>query len=264
MGTKDEMLQEGLYRILKNTIYRYRNFEKGLEMIDSQELFLSKPENFNDPFDCYEGLVNFKMTKGFMREYITKYVAKMGITTREQRRRIESQLLKNPSSLKLEDFFKSQKQQFGVCCFSWSYKNIVLWGNYADSHKGICLGFRNLKPVETGLYGIYPVNYVSEINQYEFSSFEDDKYWEHWLCTKSEDWKYEDEVRLISKTYNGKLKFPKEALAEIFLGLSTSEEQEKKTISSLIKNGYASNTKLFKMTIDKKTFSLQPREIKWK
>lgn len=264
MRTKDEMLQDGLYRLLKNNIYRYRNFERGLEMINNQELFLSKPDDFNDPLDCYEGLVNFKMTKEFTREHITKYVAKMGITTREQRRRIESQLLKDPKSLKLEDFFKSQKQQFGVCCFSWSLKNIVLWGNYADNHKGLCLGFRNLKPVETGLYGIYPVNYVSEINQYEFSSLEDNKYWEHWLCTKYKDWKYEDEVRLISKTYNGKLKFPKEALTEIYLGLSTSEELEKETISSLIKNNYSSNTKLFKMTIDKKMFSLQPIELKWK
>lgn len=264
MRTKDEMLQEGLYRLLKNNIYRYRNFERGLEMINNQEIFLSKPEDFNDPFDCYEGLVNFKMTKEFMREHITKYVAKMGITTREQRRRIESQLLKDPKSLKLEDFFKSQKQQFGVCCFSWSSKNIVLWGNYANNHKGICLGFRNLKPVETGLYGIYPVNYVSEINQYEFSSFEDDKYWEHWLCTKSADWIYEDEVRLISKTYNGKLGFPKDALTEIYIGLSSSKQQEEEIVNSLIKNDYSINTKLYKMTIDKKMFSLQPIELKWK
>ena len=264
MRTKEEMLKEGLYRLLGNNIYRYRNFQRGLEMITNQEIFLSNPEGFNDPFDCYEGLVKFRMTKDFMREYITKYVAKMGITTREQRRRIESQLLRDPKSLKLEDFFKSQKQQFGICCFSWSFKNIVLWANYADNHKGICLGFKNLAPVAKGSYGIYPVDYVSEIEQYEFSSFEDEKYWEHWLCTKSIDWEYEDEVRLISKTYNGKLEFPKEALTEIFLGLSLSKAKEEEVVKSLIKNNYSENTKLYRMTINKKTFSLQPVRIKWR
>lgn len=263
MRTKDEMLQEGLYRLLTNSIYRYRNFQRGMEMITNQEIFLSTPDGFNDPFDCYEGLVNFKMTKTFMREYITKYVATMGITTREQRRRIEAQLLKNPESLQLEKFFKSQKEKFGVCCFTWSYKNIVLWANYADNHHGICLGFKNLHPVEKGVYGIYPVNYVSKIEQYKFSSFEDEKYWEHWLCTKSADWQYEDEVRLISKSYNGKLGFPKEALTEIFLGLSVSKDKEQDIINSLIENDYSENTKLYKMIIDKASLSLCPIELKW-
>lgn len=264
MRTEDEMLQEGLYRLLTNSIYRYRNFERGLEMIVNQEIFLSKPDGFNDPFDCYQGLIKFKMTKEFMREYITKYASKMGMGTRKQLRRIELQALKNPKSLKLDEFFRLQKQQFGICCFSWSCKNIVLWANYADNHQGICLGFKNLSPVEKGLYGIYPVNYDPEITQYEFSSFEDEQYWQHWLCTKSIEWDYEDEVRLISKIYNGKIKFPKEALTEIFLGLSVSEEKKVEIIDSLIENDYSENTKLYKMAIDKASFSLCPIEIKWR
>jgi hypothetical protein len=263
MDTAD-LLRQGLYKLSKNNIYRYRDFQRGIEMLDKQELYLSSPEGFNDPFDCYEGLIKFKMTKEFMRNYITKNAALTRKSSREQRRRIEKQYLENPQSLNIEGFFKSQRKQFGVCCFSWDYKSIVMWAHYADNHGGICLGFKNLYPVQEGLYGIYPVDYVSEIEQYQFTSYEDTKYWQHWLCTKSIVWNYEQEVRIISKSYNGKLKFPKEAISEIFLGLSTLEEDEQKIIDLLVTHNYPKDIKLYKMAIDKKTFSLLPIERQWK
>ena len=29
----------------------------------------------------------------------------------------------------------------GLLCFSKTWRNPVLWGHYADSHRGLCLGF---------------------------------------------------------------------------------------------------------------------------
>ena len=259
----NEILDKGLYRLLNSNIYRYRNFQQGLEMIEKLELYLSNPIGFNDPFDCYEGLVDFKVTKEFEREYLTKTIGKMGVIQREQRRKVEKQTLKNPQLLRIEEFFESQKKQFGICCFSWDNKSIVMWAHYADNHKGICIGIKNLNPVQEGLYGIYSVNYVSEIKKYQFTSFDDEKYWEHWLLTKSSAWEYEKEVRLISKSYNGKLKFPKEAITEIYLGLLVSKENENKVIESLVMHNFTKDIKLYRMTIDKKTFSLLPKELNW-
>lgn len=256
-------MEHGLYRLMSNNIYRYRNFNRGFEMIKNQEIFLSSPDGFNDPFDCCEGLIEFKITKEFIREYITKHPAIIGMSSREQRRRIEKQALENPNSLNLDEFYKTQKQKFGICCFSWDCKNIVMWAHYADNHQGICIGFKNLSPVVIGLYGIYPVEYVSEITKYQFDSFEDTQYWQHWLCTKSKMWDYEQEVRLISKSFNGVLKFPQKTISEVILGLSVSNKDEQKIIDLLLTHNYSKETKLYRMTIDKKKFSLMPKELKW-
>lgn len=263
MRTKDEMLQDGLYRLLENNIYRYRKFERGLEMIDKQELFLAKPSSLNDPFDCYEGLIKFKMTKEFVEKEMRPIMKSKGIT-RAVRKRMELDILQNRNSTIYDEYFKSYKDNFGVCCFSWKCDNIVLWANYTDNHTGICLGFKGLSPVQAGLYGIYPVYYTPDIKKYTFTSFEDERYWQHWLTTKAKDWEYENEVRLISKSHNGILKFSKENLTEIFLGLYITEENKKKVIDSLIRNNYSHDTKVYRMAIDKKSFSLRWIEIKWR
>lgn len=70
--TDNELLEQGLYRILNNSIFRYQNFARGFDIIDNQELFLSKPSQLNDPFDCYEGLINFKMNKEIEYKYSDK------------------------------------------------------------------------------------------------------------------------------------------------------------------------------------------------
>lgn len=259
---KNEMLEQGLYRLLGNSIFRYRNFQRGFEMIDNQELFLSKPSALNDPFDCYEGLIKFKVTKEFIKNEIRPMMKLKGFT-RAMSKKMESEISLHHSLTIYDEFFKSYKDNFGVCCFSWKYDNIVLWANYSGNHTGICLGFNGLSPVKTGLYGIFPVYYTSEIKKYTFTSFEDEGYWQHWLMTKAKDWEYEDEVRLISKSHNGILKFPKENLTEIFLGLSITDENKEKVIESLIRNNYSDKTKLYRMAIDKKSFSLCPVEIKW-
>ena len=49
------------------------------------------------------------------------------------------------SNSKIRELFYESKQvsskEFGILCFSASYHNPALWAHYADSHKGLCLGF---------------------------------------------------------------------------------------------------------------------------
>jgi len=36
---------------------------------------------------------------------------------------------------------KTLSESRGLLCFSKNWHNPVLWGHYADKHRGICLGF---------------------------------------------------------------------------------------------------------------------------
>lgn len=82
----------------------------------------------------------------------------------------------------------------GLLCFSKSWRNPVLWSHYADSHKGICLGFD------------IPDEKLGEVNYSPSRLVVDDEVWSNpnlvppyeakkLLFTKYEHWQYEDEIR---------------------------------------------------------------------
>ena len=92
---------------------------------------------------------------------------------------------------KYRQWRKCIADKWGVLCFSRDWRNPLLWSHYADSHKGICLGF----DVPTHL--LRAVKY----QQYRLPS-------KHWtgnneitplMWTKFTRWKYEKEQRWFVK-----------------------------------------------------------------
>ena len=75
----------------------------------------------------------------------------------------------------------------GLLCFSKNWQNPVLWGHYADKHRGICLGF--------DMPNKYPtkVNYVK--TRLPKPQVLDEAFIKKLLLTKFVHWKYEEEYR---------------------------------------------------------------------
>lgn len=82
---------------------------------------------------------------------------------------------------------KAMALQYGMLCFSRNWTNPVLWSHYADSHRGICLGF------EVDEESISPVSYVSERTPLSLPLTQDRM--KQLLFTKYRDWGYEEEFR---------------------------------------------------------------------
>jgi hypothetical protein len=98
---------------------------------------------------------------------------------------------------------------FGVLCFCRHYNNLLLWSHYADSHRGMCLGFDvRCKPANRGNpmlfsgigFGV-PVKYTQD--RCDVPPDQGDRIAERIdqideaLYTKSEHWAYEQEVRML-------------------------------------------------------------------
>ncbi|WP_061038803.1 DUF2971 domain-containing protein [Vibrio coralliirubri] len=77
----------------------------------------------------------------------------------------------------------------GLICFSRNWRNPVQWAHYADSHKGICLGF----DIPDSL--LSKVNYVDERIEYPNGFTEADML--ELLTTKFAHWSYEEEYRVF-------------------------------------------------------------------
>jgi hypothetical protein len=85
--------------------------------------------------------------------------------------------------------------EYGVLCFSRSWRSPLLWSHYADKHRGLCLGFdvpdshlKHIAYVKDRL-AVAPADLDSTASSAAVR--------ERLFCTKFEHWKYEDEVRVI-------------------------------------------------------------------
>lgn len=95
---------------------------------------------------------------------------------------------------------RSWKKEFhgtrGIVCFSRRWHNPVLWGHYADKHRGICLGF------DIPDQYAQPIKYRRSRLPVRFQDGKKEKgldpsYVTDLLCTKYAHWSYEEEVRMF-------------------------------------------------------------------
>jgi hypothetical protein len=111
------------------------------------------------------------------------------------------------------------KRRQGICCFSLSCSEILLWTHYAGNHKGICIevevDFRDSDSV-----CLEVIKYASSIPSI-WKETDQKRLVRDILSTKIDIWKYEQEVRAFcegSDTFHivGKI-------TGIFLGLRTDD-----------------------------------------
>ncbi|MFC5842664.1 DUF2971 domain-containing protein [Aminobacter ciceronei] len=125
--------------------------------------------------------------------------------------------------------FKAEvDKDFGLICLSDNWSHPLLWGHYADKHKGVCLGFDVLQPED-----FEAVEYVEErppMNQFGISAFSDlpEESIKRMLHLKFHAWSYEAEFRtfidLKATVYDEKSKLhfvpfrPTMKLAQVIMG----------------------------------------------
>src|ERR1017187_1787758 len=88
----------------------------------------------------------------------------------------------------LKKWKENQDRQYGLLCFCRSWHNPVLWGHYAEKHKGICLGFE-VQPNK-----LKRVRYVT--TRAPWPDQLDEAFTSDLISTKFVRWSYEEEYRL--------------------------------------------------------------------
>lgn len=183
-------------------LYKYYPYnEYLLEMLFTKKIWYSKPDTFNDPFDChlnfdpcipedrYEHCLRWQLNRegrsqSQIDQDIKALVSENGHINEEAKRIIDE--IAN-STL---DVIK----RIGVLCLTESNSDVTMWAHYADNHKGLCLGF--------SIVDVNPekVTYVKEAPKVNFSQLFDDKLDDNeykWIFSKHHDWKSEKEWRVV-------------------------------------------------------------------
>jgi len=236
-----------------SSLFKYRAFNKAsIELLVNRELWFAKPESLNDPF---EAMPSFdRALDAAWDEYSDARIKKSDI----------------------ENKLKNLLKNIGICSFSRTRKNQLMWAHYADEHNGFCIGFNKivLNKENQDLFTV-DVKYQSDLPYKgileRFSVFKqlnlpnglqeiqgDIMY--SIVGTKYTNWKYEKETRLIRNDY-GAIKFSPKAINSIAFGLRMSE-RDKKTLYQLFKGNQWSHVKWYQAEKVPSKYALEFKELK--
>lgn len=163
MKLEQMMLLGNLYKMYKGKDYEYNTLK-------NNEIFLSYPSTFNDPFDCFISIIKEEFEREFLKlklpndkyNEIRKYVNEVSfewLRFFEHEKYLtpirpfpacpptigspETDRLENECWCLYEEYYKELnkiRDQYGIVCFTKNKpeSNMVMWAHYADNYHGFC------------------------------------------------------------------------------------------------------------------------------
>jgi hypothetical protein len=181
--------------------YKYLPLDEGsLKILTEGTLKFTCPLEFNDPFDCMPSydpasIDNLdkirpdliKQAGAYHKLSPAKRLQRKGVFVQNIRRAVES-----------GDFAKGLISKLGVLSLSRIPTNILMWSHYADHHKGFVVELRI--PMDAPHHHLYrvvpqPVEYLVSRPTFSLGTGCDIN---GYFFTKSLDWKYEQEERVLT------------------------------------------------------------------
>lgn len=201
MNVSSELLnQVGYYYQCYAPCYVYKYFPDDtvrFESIKNNQMWYSAPIRFNDPFDSDFPIDVNKVFESILKQYPDSRGIKRG-----SRMWLELRGLMTKEMNNLRETMKNIRYTTGVTCFSESFDSLLMWAHYAHNHHGICVEYElhrfiddlKLIPVPT----IYTIDRPC-LQSFDLSSPETEatRLFIHGLTTKSTEWSYEKEWRII-------------------------------------------------------------------
>ena len=277
----DRNFQSCLYlvdsKIVPRYLYKFCKVDEYLiDNLRKNQLWFSSSIDFNDPFDCKINLVN-NMTPEEI-EILANTLAEKGNFNKSEKYKIFEILNSKAEEARIivETHIRKQLEKLGICCFSKEKDYIPMWSHYADKHQGVCLKFDVLADTDFFFAGgskkptvlISNIEYSNKYPQLNAYNVLVEKGLTRQLpFTKSNDWIYEKEFRIISKKLEG-ITFNKEALIEVNFGYRIDElrKTEKTKITKVdliktIKESNYPNIKFYKAITSENRFKLNFEKI---
>lgn len=223
-------------RITKLYMYK-RPCENTLNILRKCRLWAAKPERFNDPFDCdleiSVGITEDNMlaaihqnrSESTIAQYKASKLDADGKFIPEERKRLDD----------LTQELIEENRNMGVVCLSEVCDSILMWSHYAENHKGVCFEFTRAEDNALGdSESCSPVKYdrhypIIDLGQMLLK--QDGETFESMMRTKSWDWAYEKEWRLITEEGDQECQLPG-PISRVILGIKI-EDQFKSKIETL-------------------------------
>ena len=247
------------YRPLVDPVKKDKIHEFTLKLLLECGLYFAKPNSFNDLFDL-KIPIETNVTQEEYLENLNKRLLLQGYKiTQTDLSQIYDAIDKAGG---IENFIKKEyaisQEIYNVCCLSRNCLDPRMWGYYADSGKGICIGFKTYCSDNEVTYiktkdGQIPeenlnflpfvnINYVEKrlpvVNFFDKTKQPMEIYTEmiRHLLAKDARWSYEEEMRAIMKNneiITQNVLLPKTEICEIIFGYNLPQEIKDKVFDLL-------------------------------
>ncbi|MDR6966925.1 hypothetical protein J2X31_000925 [Flavobacterium arsenatis] len=246
-----------------NIYYKYLPPER-LSYLDDELLRYTQPIDLNDPFECLPKKPSEKEFKDVIKK-VSELLHKKGFPLNENAEILELEKIYNEA-------YQNVNNDIGILSLTKNWNNTLMWSHYTNSHKGFCIGFdpkdeyfqnflsSDLKKSKLIMEVVYSDKRVEIPLEFGKKKLEFEPF-----ITKSTDWKYEEEVRVIStlnmsdKKINSNpvdihlFKVPHKSIKEIVAGANMDKENE-----DLIKDFCTKNKiEFYKSKISDEQFNME-------
>ena len=221
----------------------YADKERVIEILKTERIWYSKPERFNDPFDCDIDIAS-NVTWDQFAEIVRVEGKQLNKSPAEIEEKIRAVRSESPAAIdeyrarvregveRVRDVLRGQ----GVLSLSSIPDSIPMWGYYANGHRGMCIEFHRAARNALGSSATREVHYTSDYPDVSFLDlFKRPGYLSKTVMrTKSRAWKHEKEWRVVLTNGDILYDLPGE-ITGVFFGLSTPEEH-KREVAELVKD----------------------------
>ena len=230
----------------QKALYKYRHLqgdhrEWTKKIITDSLIYFPSPSSFNDPFDCkvhYQSALSRTQLKLKLAEVLKRNQPHLN---RKARRGKVAKNFSVPSHVKfikqMESGMQDNINNLGVLSLSATNCDILLWSHYAAGHTGLCLEFQISNDNSLREFA-KPVKYSKEYPKIDILNSTPDEQVQAFLYTKADNWKYEEEWRIIhTETENGPgyKEIPQGMLSQIIFG-AKMEKRDKETVIGWAEN----------------------------
>lgn len=238
---------------MKKTIYKFFRINEYLyDTLISNQLYFSSIKQFNDPYDCHLSLPNIISFDEF----------KVYTETHFKDANTRNQLLKaweiKPEELStaIIGIYRELLNYYGICCFSKTKENLLMWSHYSDSHRGLSMGF-DYNKMTTQFPQYDEVTYSDTPFAFDIKNINDSI--AKTILRKSKNWEYEEEIRFLMERSKN-VGFNQDALTEINFGSKCSKRNIISIQYLISKLGYK-NCKFYHSQIDESNYSIHFKEV---
>ncbi|WP_446443674.1 DUF2971 domain-containing protein [Pseudomonas sp. 1176_21] len=254
------------FKHIPSSLFKYREFDRdgfSLNNLASNTIWMNSPQNFNDPYDCALTVsinkLDSRMLEAF-HEILTVFKYKsddrarvLGMVSMSSNPRAElfsllcreghvdedfcaalTAVLESREEKIIEEFSEKTKGLVKICSFCESSESILMWAHYARDHTGFCIeyDFTVLGSEALNTKFLYPVQYSEYLHDHADLMSAEDIHRGNPLSivlpaiTKSQDWSYEREWRLV---YSNNLMLKSGAISvptpvRVYAGVRISDE----------------------------------------
>ena len=249
---------------LPGQIYRYRAANKfSFIELGSRSIWMASVASFNDPFEFASLDSDFDDTPE-NREFAVRFTE----SNMELPREAIEELLKTTDwedmRESMRNTIESKINNRGVACLSLRVDSELMWGHYADGHRGFVVGYdTSCFPFSDAL----EVSYSDELARISFKEILEDPDGmfdriNSISTTKSGNWSYEDEYRIVNprpNSANQSFRVPSEAIKSITFGAKTTND-DKSTVGRLVQD---LDIEFYEARLSKKEYGLEVYRLEY-